>query len=445
MSVEEKLKRHEFKINAIAELIKQHFKDAKPGQYFSLRKANVSHTVPQPYDPKHNDKKINIRDLTEVIEINTNEKTCIAESGIPFSKLVKETMQHGLIPMTVSELKGITIGGAVAGCSVESMSYKYGGFYDSCIEFEIITGNGDIIKCSRENRKDIFEMIHGSFGTLGILTLIKFRLIEAKKYIKIDYISYPSFGGLMKAISDHYEKKDIDFMDAIIHSPTKCILCIGTLVDEVPYTNKYFYKIYYKSTVKLKEDYMRISDYFFRYDADCHWSTRNYGMENKILRHLFGPFSLGSSKIIKWAYKWPFKPKKGAPPDITVDVFIPNQNMEEFWDWYLELFNYFPLWIVPYKIEDIYAWINPSLVKDVKGDLFIDCAIYGFKQDGKVNYMKLLEDKVYELGGIKTLITNNYYEEEEFWQSYNREMYDKVKKITDPKNLFRNVYNKMNY
>ena len=100
-------------------------------------------------------------------------------------------------------------------------------------------------------------------------------------------------------------------------------------------------------------------------------------------------------------------PKPGAAPDVIVDVFIPFQNIYKFWDWYLEVFDYYPLWIVPYKIEKMYPWVEPELVKEITDPLFIDCAIYGFQQKGGRNYYKELEDKVFELGGIKTLITHN--------------------------------------
>ena len=119
------------------------------------------------------------------------------------------------------------------------------------------------------------------------------------------------------------------------------------------------------------------------------------------MRYLFGPFALGSTKVIKWANRWPFKPKKDAQPDVIVDVFIPFQNMDRFWDWYLEVFDYYPLWIVPYKIGDMYPWVEPELVKDIKDPLFIDCAIYGFPQKDGRNYYKELEDIVYELKGIE--------------------------------------------
>jgi len=52
------------------------------------------------------------------------------------------------------------------------------------------------------------------------------------------------------------------------------------------------------------------------------------------------------------------------------------------------------------------------------------------KQRGDRNYHKLMEDKLREIGGIKTLIAHNYYSEEEFWATFNKKNYQAVKAIT---------------
>jgi hypothetical protein len=53
-----------------------------------------------------------------------------------------------------------------------------------------------------------------------------------------------------------------------------------------------------------------------------------------------------------------------------------------------------------------------------------------------------MEHKLRELGGIKTLIAHNYYDESEFWSIWNKRNYDTVKAITDPRNVFRDLYTK---
>jgi hypothetical protein len=185
-------------------------------------------------------------------------------------------------------------------------------------------------------------------------------------------------------------------------------------------------------------------NYFFRYDADCHWITRNYGLENPLLRTILGKFFLGSKNIIQMANRFSFFFVNKERPDIVVDVFIPISRASEFFNWYLEWYNYFPLWVVPYRYFPHYPWVNPQHLEGMEDELLIDFAIYGFKQPvNGINYYKILEEKVAKLRGFKALISHNYYREEDFWNILNRENYNSVKQKLDPYNIFNNIYTKL--
>ena len=426
--------RHTKKVHRIARQLRER-KSAEP---VSLKKRAVSHQVPKAGDKRHKDEKIDISDLNDIIDIDTEKKICTAEPGVTFVDLVNTTMQYGLVPIIVPELKTITIGGAISGCSIESMSFKHGGFHDTCLEYEIITGKGDILICTPDNENRlIFQMIHGSFGTLGILSKLKFRLIPAKPYVKMNYEKYDNLDDYKDAIWGHFKKRDVDFMDGMIHSPSEYVLSIGNFVDEAPYTNSYDWrKIYYQSTRKREEDYIKTPDYFFRYDK----GVTNVHPKSAIARFLFGKF-LGSSEVLRLAEKLSFLLPR-EHPNVTVDIFIPFSKFGEFMDWYKEEFRYFPLWCVPYRRARDYEWISDRMFDVLDEELVVDLAIYGMKQrDGK-NYYRLMENKLMELGGIKTLISYNYYTEEEFWEIWNKENYFAVKEITDPDNIFRDLYTK---
>ena len=65
----------------------------------------------------------------------------------------------------------------------------------------------------------------------------------------------------------------------------------------------------------------------------------------------------------------------------------------------------------PLRWMRLYPWINPDFIKGVEDQLFIDCAIYGMKQKGTTDYYKLLDQKLIELQGLKTLISHYFYNE----------------------------------
>jgi FAD/FMN-containing dehydrogenase len=425
---------HATKVARVARDLANH----DPSRPISLRKKSVSHQVPKARDLRRGDDKIDVTDLTEILSIDPAKRICIAESGVTFVELVAATLRYGLVPIVVPELKTITIGGAVSGCSIESMSFRYGGFHDTCLEYELITATGEVLTCTPDNEhRLVFQMIHGGFGTVGVLSKLTFRLIPAKRYVKLTYETYTTIADYQAAIARHAEANDLDFMDGIIHSPTRYVLSAGRFVDDAPYSNRYdWMKVYYRSTAERTEDYLLTPDYFFRYDR----GVTNVRPKSFVGRLLFGKW-MSSTQWLRLGNKlhWLLRDKK---PTITLDVFVPVSKVAEFLDWYERELGFYPLWCVPYRRVHDYEWLAPAFWKRLDDRMFFDLAIYGMRQHGDKNYHRMVEQKLEELGGIKTLIAHNYYSEDEFWSIWNKRDYDAVKAITDPKNVFRDLYTK---
>ncbi len=175
----------------------------------SLRRKTVSHQVPKARDARRRDDKIDVSALTEVLAIDPERRICVAESGVTFVELVRATLRHGLVPIVVPELATITIGGAVSGCSIESMSFARGGFHDTCRAYEVIAATGEVLQATADNEhRDVFEMIHGAFGTLGSLSLLEVELGPAKPYVRVDYETYTTLADYQAAIRRRFDARD---------------------------------------------------------------------------------------------------------------------------------------------------------------------------------------------------------------------------------------------
>ena len=209
---------HRRKVESIAARVRD---QASRGRRIHITRKSGHHVVPLPDDPRFRDEPIDISPLNEILEIDVENRRCVAEPGVSFSRLIDETLKHGLIPTVVPELEGITLGGAVAGCSIEAMSYKYGGFHDSCSEYDLITGDGRVITCSPDSDPSYFNMVHGSYGTLAILSRLTFRLVDAKPFVQMEYRSFEAFAEFEAEMHARCDTADFDFVDGIIHSPTQ--------------------------------------------------------------------------------------------------------------------------------------------------------------------------------------------------------------------------------
>ena len=419
----------------VDEIIAQ-LRDAPSGVPLSLHKHTVPHQVPKAHDLRRHDARVDIGALVEILTIDPVKRLCVAEPGVTFERLVAATLAYGLVPIVVPELATITIGGAVAGCSIESMSWKRGGFHDTCLAYEVITTTGEVLTCTRDNEhKLVFEMMHGSFGTLGVLSKLTFELVPATPFVHLIYETYTNLPAFQAAVQHHVDTADLDFMDGIIHSPTCFVLAAGHFVTAAPYTSRYdWMKVYYQSTRQRREDYLRTTDYLFRYDR----GVTNVRPKSFVGRLLFGKW-LTSTRWLQLAEAMPWL-LRDRHPTVTVDVFVPSSRVPTFLDWYDREIGFYPLWCVPYRRVRDYPWLTDQFWRGVDDQMFYDLAMYGLRQPHDRNYHRMIELELERLGGIKTLISHNYYGEKEFWSVWNKPNYDAVKAITDPAHRFRDLY-----
>lgn len=428
---------HARKLERIAEQVTRF---ARAGRPVSFRKRAVSHQVPKHRDPTRADDKVDLGDLNQILEVDVARRLCVAEAGVTFAQLVDATLPLGLMPAVVPELKTITVGGAVSGCSIESGSFQYGGFHDACVRYELITARGDLLEVAPDDADPddrlLFQMLHGTFGTLGILTALTFRLIPAKPFVKVVYEKYATAEEMQGAIRRHADRRDVDFMDGFAHGPSLYVLNAGTLVDRAPYTHRYdWVKVYHRSTVTRAEDYLRTRDYFFRYDH----GVTNVHPRSAVGRLLFGKL-FGSSQVLRLAQRLPWL--LPARPEVTIDLFLPFSRVTPFLRWFDQEFHHYPLWCVPYRRVRDYEWLDPRFYAGLDDDLFLDVAIYGMKQRAGRNDYRAIEEKLLEVGALKTLISHNHFTPQEFWSVWNRPNFERVKARTDPDGLFRDLYDK---
>lgn len=424
-----------------------------------IAKDGVRHVVPLPSDGRLTGRAIDTSPLTHILSIDPARRRTELEPGVTFEQLVRATLPLGLAPAVVPELRGITVGGAVAGCSVESASFRYGGFHDTCVAYEVVTGRGEVLEVSDEAEPELFHHLHGSYGTLGTITKVVCSLVPAQPFVELEYRHLASHRAFEDAVGAACSLADAppselsvmappDFVDGIVHDPDHFVLCLGRYTGPPPkppsdYTGT---GIYYRSTTRLRTDVLDTEQYFFRYDTECHWLTRTLApLEWWPVRRAVGRWFLGSTNLIAWSDRLaPMLKRVKRRPDLVCDVFIPASRFAEFWDWYLEAFDFFPLWVVPYRPARVYPWIGAAIRDRLTDELFLDLAVYGAPNGAPDRDLSvLLEEKVWELGGIKTLIGRNHYDRDRFWQVYDREAYLNAKKRLDPDGLFPDLYDKL--
>lgn len=349
--------------------------------------------------------------------------------------LVDTSLGYGLVPPIVTEFPGITVGGAVMGGAGESSSFKYGCFSEICLEYEVILGNGTMRSVSSTKNKDLFEGIASSYGTLGIITQIKIKLIPCKRFVKLKYQRVNNSSVAVKMLEDETKSK-IDFIDGIMFSKTQGVIMSGNFTNS---TDGFLVSTFHKardewfylhaqsiSTNHDKyEELIPIKDYLFRYDRGAFW-TGKFGFD---IYHV--PFLRSLRILFAWIFKTRrlFKFLHGSNLSyqyLIQDLCMPKQSFVQFTNFVDKKYGVYPLWLCPLK-PNKREFLSPNYSDS---DLIINIGIYGnlkAKVESRVAQNSLLENKVRALGGRKVLYAHSYYSEDSFWSIYDLKYYEELR------------------
>jgi delta24-sterol reductase len=258
---------------------------------------------------KHRDTEeyysVDISQLNDIIEINPIEPYAIVEPNVPLDRLISQTLEVGLIPAVVPELPGITCGGAVIGGAGESPSYKVGLFDDNCSEYEIVLGHGKVTTASATHHADLFYAMPWSYGTLGLLSLIKMSLIPARPYVHVTYRLFHEYADAIDFVEQVSREGSYDFIDGIVYSKATTVVMLGNFSDKslLPIQtlsrpdDPWFYEHAREVTKHTAhfEERIPITDYLFRYNRNGFWMGKVFFAflhipYTKLTRKLFSPY-----------------------------------------------------------------------------------------------------------------------------------------------------------
>lgn len=397
--------------------------------------------------------KLDVRSLNRVISVDENRQIVDVEGMTTYADLADACLAHNCMPLVVPQLKSITIGGAVSGIGIESTSFRYGLPHETINRMDILLPSGEVVDCSPDNEySDLFFGIPNSYGTLGYILKLEARTQPVKPYVELEHIRFTDINDYFRAVGEACQS-DVDFVDGSIFDTDEMYLTLGRFRNEAPYTSDYTWlKMYFRSIRERKQDFLTVRDYIWRWDTDWFWCSKNLFVQNLPMRLMLGRNRLNSvsyQKVMRWNNRVGLTEKinrllNKQPEGVIQDVDIPIEQAAEFLRFFLEEIGIRPVWMCPIGGHDLSQ--NFPLYPLHGSGLFVN---FGFwdtvsnpQHHATGHFNRKIEAKVTELGGIKSLYSDSYYDENRFWDIYNGEQYRELKQKYDPQERLKDLYQK---
>jgi FAD/FMN-containing dehydrogenase len=373
---------------------------------------------------------------------------------VTYEALTAACLRQGVMPAVVPQLKTITLGGAVAGVGIESSSHRHGLVHDTVLELDVLLGDGRVVSCTPDNEHaDLFFGFPNSYGTLGYALRVKAKAVPVRPYVHLLHLDYFDGQIYFRELQKRLESREADFVDGTVFAPDKMFITMGRFVDKAPYVSDYtFDRIYYRSIPARHDDYLTVHDYLWRWDTDWFWCSKNVLAQNRFVRRfLYGRKRLGSrhyTKIMRWNSRIGATKKieriLGLHSESVIqDVDIPIGRAAEFLKFYAREIGLWPVWVCP---------IGPAphggrfTLYPMREDWYVNFGFWDVKRTREEHppghFNRMIEEKVLELGGIKSLYSDSYFPREQFEGLYGGDTYRQLKAKYDPGNAFPGLYEK---
>ena len=397
--------------------------------------------------------RVDLAGFADVIGVDAAAATVEAEGMATYEALADATLAHGTVPQVVPQLKSITLGGALAGVGIEASSFRHGLVHETIAAADVLTGDGRIVTCTPDNEhRDLFHGLPNSYGTLGYALRVVARTVPAKPFVRLEHRRYDDPHACFAALAAAMADPTLDYLDGVVFARDLHVLSLGRFVESAPAVSDYtLERIYYRSLPVRDKDYLTARGFLWRWDTDWFWCSKNVGAQHPWLRRLLGRNRLNSvtyQKIMRWNARWQASATldrlRGLHAESVIqDVDIPLPRAAEFLAFLHDEIGILPVWLCPIRAAPSRAFplypLAPGVVH-VNFGFWDTVRSRDARPPGERN--RRVERVARALGGIKSLYSESWYPEDEFWEIYDRPAWEDLKRRYDPSGVLGNLYDK---
>lgn len=116
--------------------------------------------------------------LDRFVAVDDAAKTVTVEAGIPLWKLNEELARRGLALANLGDIDRQTISGAIA-TATHGGGARFGGLATFVRGMEVVTADGDVVRCSPAEEPEVFACARVGLGALGVVTKLTLQCVSA--------------------------------------------------------------------------------------------------------------------------------------------------------------------------------------------------------------------------------------------------------------------------
>jgi FAD/FMN-containing dehydrogenase len=118
-------------------------------------------------------------------------------AGASWREVVAATLPCGLTPPVLADHLDLSVGGTLVVGGVGATISAHGLQSDNVLAMEVVTGAGEVMTCSPDERADLFDAVRAGLGQVAVITRATLRLVPAPRLVRRSGLVLPDLASML--------------------------------------------------------------------------------------------------------------------------------------------------------------------------------------------------------------------------------------------------------
>ena len=157
---------------------------------------------------------LDMTSLAAVRQVDEASASAICQAGLKWRSLVEQLAPQQLSPRVLTNNLDVTIGGTLSAGGLGVASWRHGTQADNCLELEVVTGAGEIVRCSAEKDAELFDAVRAGMGQFGVITEAKVKLRRHQPKFRSYFLLYDNLNFLLEDLQTVMTDERFDYLES---------------------------------------------------------------------------------------------------------------------------------------------------------------------------------------------------------------------------------------
>jgi FAD/FMN-containing dehydrogenase len=128
--------------------------------------------------------------LAAVGPLEPDSTSVTVGAGARWSEVARATLAHGLTPPVFTDYLELSVGGTLSVGGIGGQAHRHGVQADNVTALRVVTGAGELVRCSPSRRADLFHAVLAGLGQCAVIVEATLRLVRAPETVRHYLLTY---------------------------------------------------------------------------------------------------------------------------------------------------------------------------------------------------------------------------------------------------------------